>query len=188
MNGVVRWQYEMLHAGQQHAYQWLVSGAQIRDLAAIVVRFHRGLRLCITAFDSGPLRLTTEELDQGWSAQRGVAISPPIEDSLAIPHDQYDEWYVLDDPTPLECDIEVFVNYGAFTLLPPAETYKTYDPTWEKSGLEWLALAQDRFWDQLQQIQPRTFVASGDNDVVVSRDYGFIEAVRSAAASAPLME
>jgi hypothetical protein len=176
----------MLHTGQQGEYHWLVSGPEIWDLAAIVVRFHRGLRLCITAFDSGPLRLTSEELDQGWSAQRGVAISPRIEGSLAIPHDQYDEWYVLDDPKPLERDIEVFVNYGAFTLVPPAETYKTYHPTWEKSGLEWLALAQDRFWEQLQQIQPMTFVASGDNDVVVSRDNRFIESIRSAAASAQL--
>ena len=177
----------MLQTGQQGEYHWLESGPEIWDLAAIVVRFHRGLRLCITAFDSGPLRLTSEELDQGWSAHCGVAVSPPIEDSLAIPHDQYDEWYVVDDPRPLERDIEVFVNYGAFTLVPPADTYKTYDATWEKSGLEWLAQAQGRFWDQLQRIQPMTFVASGDNDVVASRNYRFIEAVRSAAPRAPLM-
>jgi hypothetical protein len=177
----------MLHTGQQGEYKWLVSGPEIWDLAAIVVRFHLGLRLGITAFDSGPLRLSSQELNQGWSAQRGVAISPPIEDSLVIPRDQYDEWYLVENPTLLESDIEVFVNYGAFSLVPPTETYKTCDPACEKSGLEWLTLAQQRFWAQLQRIQPRTFVASGGNDIVVSRDHGFIEAVRSAAAIGPLM-
>src|SRR5262249_19255326 len=101
----------------------------------------------------------------------------PIEESLVI--HEYDEWYVFEKAPHFESDIEVFVNYGDFTLVPPTEIYKTFDPTWEKCGLEWLGLAQERFWIQLQQIHPRTFVASGDNDVVVSRDYRFIEAVRA---------
>lgn len=169
----------MVHTGQQGEYRWLVSGPEIGDLADIVVRFHLGLRLCITAFDSGPLRLTKEELEQGWSTNRSVAISPPIVESVVIPHDQYDEWYVLENAPYFESDIEVFVNYVPFTLVPPTETHKTFDPTWEKCGLESLALAQERFWNQLQRLHPRTFVASGDNDVVVSRDYRFIEAVRA---------
>jgi len=172
----------MIHTGQHGEYQWLVSGSEIRGLADLVVRFHCGLRLCITAFDSGPLRLTREELEQGWTTQRAVAVSPPVDESLAIPHDQYDEWYLLENPSFAENDLEVFVNYGAFTLAPPTELCKAFDPTWEKSAWEWLAPVQERFWLQLERLNPGTYVAVGDNDVIVSRNHRFIEAVHEAAA------
>jgi hypothetical protein len=166
------------HIGQKSEYQWLVSQPEIRQLDEIVARFHLGLRLCVTSFDSGPLRLTKEEFEQGWTTQRGIVVSPPIEESLVIPHDQYDEWYVFENSHFFESDIEVFVNYGAFTLVPPIESFTDIDPTLGKSSIEWLVLAQERFWAQLQRLHPMTFVACGDNDIVVSRDNSFFEAVR----------
>jgi acetyl esterase/lipase len=171
----------MIHTGEYGEYRWLVSGSQIWPLSGLVLGSHRRLRLCITSFDSGPLRLADEEVAQGWTTQGDVAISPPVSEGLAVPHDQYDEWYLLDRPTIDTGDIEVFVNYGGFTLVPPAETYQTFDPTGEKARLDWLAPIQERFWRQLDRLKPETFVAMGDNDIVVSRNHRFIQNVREAA-------
>ena len=170
----------MVHTGEHDEYHWLVSTSQIWPLTDLMLRFNGGLHVCITSFDSGPIRLSQEEISQGWSMQGKVAISPPIIDSLTIPHDQYDEWYILAQPAFDEIEIEVFVNYGAFTVVSLAETCKTFDPSWEKNGLDWLAPIQERFWSQLQIIKPEIYIGMGDNDVVVSRNRDFIQSVRDA--------
>src|SRR5262245_22659812 len=123
----------MIHTGSHGEYSWLVSGSQIWSLTDLVLQFHSGLRLCITSFDSGPLRLANEEIAHGWTTQGEVTISPPIIEGMSIPHEQYDEWYLFETPPLEKPDIEVFVNYGAFTLVAPAETCKTFDSTWEKT-------------------------------------------------------
>jgi hypothetical protein len=174
----------MIHTGEHGEYRWLVSDSLILRLRPPVLRFHSGLRLCITSFDSGPLRLTEEEIILGWTTQGNVAISPPVTAGLAVPHDQYDEWYLLDHPAFDAGDFEVFVNYGGFTLVAPAETYQTFDRTWEKAGLDWLSPIQERFWRQLARLKPETYVAVGDKDIVVSRNHRFMESVREAAEAA----
>lgn len=63
-------------------------------------------------------------------------VSPPLAEGLEIPFDRYDEWYLLDESPHADWRPEVFVNYGRFTLQPTSAIYKTYDPTWEKIGLE----------------------------------------------------
>lgn len=170
----------MIQTGEHGEYRWLVSG-EVRPLTALVLQFHRGLRLWITSFDSGPLRLGDEEVAEGWTTKGEVAVSPPLTEGLAVPHDEFDEWYLLDRPAFETDEIEVFVNFGRFTLVPPAETYQTFDPTWEKAGLDWLAPIQERFWRQLGRLKPETYVAMGDHDVVVSRNDRFIQSVREAA-------
>jgi hypothetical protein len=170
----------MLFSGRRADYQWLVSGPEIRDLTELLVRFHLGLRLCVTSFDSGPLRLAREELEQGWRMVRHLAISPPINESLVIPQDGFDEWYIFESSPVIESDLEVFVNYGAFTLASP-ETLNESECNAEKAYLDWLPQAQERFWVQVQQLQPMTFVASGDYDIVVSRANLFFETVRAAS-------
>src|SRR5258708_2530582 len=134
----------------------------------------------ISSCDSGPLRPMADEVARGWTSQGIVAISPPLIDGLPIPNDQYDEWYLVDNATFDKCEIEVFVNCGRFTLVAPADIYKTFDPTWEKRGLDYLAPIQERFWLQMQQLKPETYVAMGDNEVIVSRNQQFIEAVNEA--------
>jgi hypothetical protein len=158
----------MVQTGQHGEFHWLVSAAQIWALTDLVVRFHRGLRLCITCFDSGPIRLSHEELAAGWSARGEVAVSPTLDVAVEIPHDQYEEWYLLSDPAAVS-GAEVFVNYGGFSLAAPAV------------GLDCMAPIQDRFWAQLGRVRPESYVAIGDNDVIVSRDSQFIEAVQAAA-------
>ena len=70
-------------------------------------------RVAITAFDSGPLQLTSEELEPRLEAtwqhrgesHRGRAIQP---------HEGYDEWYAFERDIPEFGDVEVFVNYGGY--------------------------------------------------------------------------
>jgi hypothetical protein len=104
----------------------------------------------------------------GWAGRGAVAVSPPLGEAVEIPHDQYDEWYVLSDPAAVN-GAEVFVNYGGFSLAAPA------------ASPDWLAPIRERFWAQLGRVRPESFVAMGDNDVIVSRNSRFIQAVRAAA-------
>lgn len=101
-------------------------------------------------------------------------VSPPIAEGLEIPFDCYDEWYIFEQ-LPSDWDPELFVNYVGFTLESPAETYKTYDPTWDRHRLDWLVPIQERFWKQIAKVNPVSYVAMGDKDVVVSRCREFVE-------------
>jgi hypothetical protein len=171
----------VLHTGKHGQYWWLVSEHQVRSLVDLVVQFHSRLRLCVTSFDSAPLRPTDEEVAEGWSTQGDVAISPPIINGMWIPHEQYDEWYLFDSPNLEHEKIEVFVGFGRFTLAAPAEVYDTFDPTWERSGLDWIVPIQERFWLQLERLKPESYVAIGWHDILASRNEEFIRCVREAS-------
>jgi hypothetical protein len=106
-------------------------------------------------------------------------VSPPLSPGVYIPSDGYDEWCILREaPTEIR-EYEVFVNWGGFTLVSPKEIYSTFDPTWDKHGLDFLAPLQERFWAQIARDGPESYIASGDNDVVVSQSREFIDAVAS---------
>jgi hypothetical protein len=168
----------MIQSGQHGEYHWIVSRYEIGILPQIVLRFHPGMRICVTSFDSGSMRLSHEELEIGWTMQRNVAISPPVVPSLVIPHDRYDEWYVVGLPSFHEFDFEVFVNYGAFSLYPVERIQSGCDTSEVKIDIEWLGLLQQRFWSQMQRLSPESYVAMGDNDIVVSRNAAFIADVQ----------
>jgi len=106
-------------------------------------------------------------------------ISPAIQDGIHIPCVGDDEWYLFDEEPPSDWQPEVFVIYGGFTFQPIDEIYRTFDPTWEKRGLEYLVPIQERFWSQIERVKPVSYIGMGDNDVVVSNRPEFIEALRS---------
>ncbi len=172
-----------MQTGQHGRFNWLVSTSpySIPSLAELTVRHHPALCLCITAFDSGPIRPGPEELDGGWTTQGEVMISPPLAEGLDIPSDGYDEWYILEQPPAPEWQPEIFVNYGGFTVVPPEEIFEIYDPTWDRHGLDWLVPIQERFWEQLERGNPVSYIAIGDHDVVVSQRREFIERLQANA-------
>src|SRR6185295_6817783 len=98
--------------GKHAIWWWFVSRSQIDTLCELVVREHRGYRLWITSFDSGPITPSAEELSDGWKTVDGAMVSPPLEVGLDIPNDQYDEWYIFEDDRPRLQDFERFINYG----------------------------------------------------------------------------
>ncbi len=171
----------MIRSGQHGRFHWLVASSSSLSLMDLTVRYHPTLRLCITSCDSGPISPSPQDQADGWMETGKVMVSPPLAKGLDIPLDQYDEWYLLDEPPSPEWQPEVFVNYGGFTLVPTEEFPKGDDPTWDRHGLDWLDPIQGRFWGQLEQLSPVSYIAMGDYDVVVSQRREFIERLRADA-------
>jgi len=161
--------------GRYGCYYWLVSSEQISSLDCFVITHHLDKTLAITCFDSGPLTPTLLEQQIGWHYRNEIMYSPPLTEGIDIPSDQYDEWYIGSGLAFPSGGIETFVNYGGFTLVPPEELYKSYDPSCEKGVLDSLEVIQSRFWKQLERINPETFIAVGDNDVVVTKSQQFFD-------------
>ena len=114
----------------------------------------------LATFDSGPLVPSEEELNQGWSTDGAIMFSPPLGNEVGIPYEQYDEWYLSKTKLSFPNGFDRFVNYSGFNLSPESE----FNP-------EILEL----FWKQLVNINPDTYVAIGDNDIVVSKNETLIE-------------
>ena len=57
----------------------------------------------------------------------------------------------------------------------PREVAATFDPTGERSGLDWLYPLQDAFWHQLELVDPEAYIASGGSDIVVSTNRAFVD-------------
>lgn len=124
----------------------------------------------------------------GWISRGGIAYSPQIvsvEGLLHLGADRcpgFDEWYVFSSPTDLgeiscgnvfEAHLEprrvwVFVNYPAFRVddLDPSLT--------------------DLFWQQLEWVQPESYVADGASCLtVVSSDKALFARAHRAVSKAP---
>ncbi len=174
-----------MNTGKHSEYYWLVSADPLWSLQDAVKNYHYGFRLAIASFDSGPISPNADDLEQGWTCQNGVMLSPPLSEALKIPCDQYDEWYLAKDLSIAASDLEIFVNYGGFSLVPPVESYRDFDPTWEPGTFDFLIPIQARFWQQMLELNPETYVAMGDNDVVVSKNRDFISCVHQSQNSWP---
>ncbi len=160
-----------MNAGRFGEFSWLESAASL-PLIETALPFHLGARLCVTAFDSGPLRLAPEEVAAGWSSVGEIVVSPPIVAALEVPRGEYDEWYILEGVPPAGWKPEVFVNYGGFMLAPGSDSRS---PGGDARG-EMVA----RFWSQIAGLRPLSYLASGDVDLVVSRNDPFIERLSAA--------
>jgi hypothetical protein len=170
--------------GSHGTYQWLTT--RLHHLDSFLLRCPKtlvGKYVAVTSLDSGVLRLTEEEERTGWRSRGGVAYSPQVRSVATLPHGGFDEWYIFDSPkelgqvwqgndfeVPSTSDyISVFVNYGGFAPHNP-----------EVEAL--VAL----FWKQLDQIQPESYVADGDQFLTfASRDQQLFAEVCKALANAP---
>jgi hypothetical protein len=175
----MRWD-DATFQGEHGEWKWFVCRNVIENLPLLVIQEHPICRLWIATFDSGTITPSVKELAIGWSSIDGAMVSPPLRPGLDIPSDQFDEWYIFYADRLVLGELERFVNYGGFNLADPRRMAKSFDPTWEPSGLDWLCALQDRFWLQLDRLAPVSYVASGDNDVVVTRNLRFAECIRKA--------
>lgn len=171
----------MIRVGTNGSFRWLSTDASIPSLDHVIVALHRGLRLAITAFDSGPFRPTPEEQRGGWSVCGDVTLSPPLQPGLEIPYAELDEWYVLEAEPPPQWRPNIFVNYLGFTVVPINDLRRDRDPTWDFHGLDWLEPLQAQFWSEMEMINPVTYVAIGCPIVVVSRMPAVVDAIATAA-------
>ncbi|MGA7914821.1 MAG: hypothetical protein WCA00_06260 [Candidatus Acidiferrales bacterium] len=170
--------------GSSGTYQWLATG--LHDLDSFLLRCPKtlaGKYVAVTSLDSGALRLTEGEERTGWRSRGGVAYSPQVRSVETLRHGGFDEWYIFDSPKelgqvwqgnvfelPSTSDyISVFVNFGDFAPHNPA--------------VEALVAL---FWKQLDQIQPESYVADGNQFLTfASRDQQLFAEVCKALADAP---
>ena len=173
--------------GSYGAYRWLTTGQH--DLDTLLQRCPEALigkYVAVTSLDSGPMALTEEEASAGWQSRNEIAYSPRIRSAHDCRTERwpggecagFNEWYVFDSPfdigqlwhgnvfeapmTPGQ--VCTFVNFLGFALHNP-----------EMSALVNL------FWEQLDWIQPESYIADGDVLLTfVSRDEGMFAAVRNA--------
>lgn len=167
--------------GQHDQWQWIVVREIILELPMLVAQCHIGSRLCITAFDSGPITPSAEELAIGWTLNGEMMISPPLATNTAIPCGEYDEWYILSHvPHGMEIR-QRYVNYLGFTLEDPHKLAASQDPTWDRTNFDWLVPIQKDFWQDLKRLNPISYISSGDYDIVVTKNSRFAESVLAAA-------
>jgi hypothetical protein len=172
---------DRIFTGMHGKWSWLVVRELIRELSGLVTEYHAGQRLCITAFDSGPITPSPEERRIGWTLLGDVMVSPPLTPQLQIPCDEYDEWYVFQFlPTSINVT-DRYVNYCGFNLANPYELTASQDPTWDRTNYGWLVPLQRQFWSDIERLNPTSYISSGDVDVVVSRDPAFVQRMHDAA-------
>lgn len=149
--------------GSHGPYLWLATEQfDLHGLLQLCPQVVVGKYIAITSQDSGPLILTEEEKQSGWQSKNEIANSPQILSAEELRHGEcggFDEWYTFKSPVNLgqisHCDvfdspttsgqISSFVNYCGFALHRP-----------EVGALVSL------FWDQLDLIQPESYLADGD--------------------------
>ncbi len=144
-----------IFTGSRGQYHWLERTAgYLWDVLEISPQVVEGNFVSVTSYDSGPLRLSPEEVAQGWYKHGDLAVSPLVTKADLVPNDLYDEWYIFGTPTEFS-GYEVFVNYSGFSL--------------HTGNSEAIAL-QERFWQQLERISPSSYLAEGDNLIWVTLD------------------
>ena len=175
---------ETPRTGQHGEYYYLVAEAgSLGTLAAATIECHAGLSLVVTAFDGGSGTAQSWWRAAGWEQAGWAMIHRSVArgfQSIGSYLDQSNEWYLFDGSPPPDCCHEVFVNQG-FTPVPVAKLYRDQDPTWDWRGWDYLLPIQERFWEQVEGIRPVSYVATGDQVVIVSRRFDFIERLRSEA-------
>ncbi|QJX00279.1 hypothetical protein [Frigoriglobus tundricola] len=142
--------------GDWCGFRWFqTSGLSLGDLVEAVPDLVRERFVVVTSLDSGPLRLADDELAAGWRQVGSLAVSPKSPAPWSLPRGGWDEWYVFEDAPPSHAP-EVFVNYGGFSLRPD-------------TGNEGQQSAVERFWGQLAEWWPESYLAEGDNLICVTR-------------------
>jgi hypothetical protein len=148
--------------GNRGAYRWIVWNSQfLRELVSAVPEIVVGKFAVITSLDSGPFIPSEDEVRRGWELKRGLAYSPKVLRADDLPHDQFDEWFVFSSRKEIDPP-EVFVNYGGFRL-----RYYTAD-------IETHSLLE-RFWRQMEILQPESYLAEGDFLILVTRNISLYE-------------
>jgi len=160
--------------GQQGEYSWIQwSHLSLEDILVPCPALVLGQFVCITSCDSGPLNPTPKEKASGWEQIDDIAYSSRIESIARLPRDHYDEWYVFPERARMP-QIEVFINYGGFSLADPRGDLDDLDPTWDRkaaeAAIENVLTQQERFWKQMAQLGPTSYIAEGDNTICATRN------------------
>ncbi|MDQ2733283.1 MAG: hypothetical protein M3Y56_16660 [Armatimonadota bacterium] len=155
-----------IYIGPSGPYHWIESEAgSLWDLLGTRSKIVEGKYVIVTAYDSGPFRISPDEIERGWRRHGEIAISPRVERADELEGDQFVEWYVFcNQPAFSDCtafdNYEPFVNYSGFSLHDPVH-----------SDL------QAEFWSQLERRAAESYLADGDYLIWVTSDSELFEHV-----------
>jgi hypothetical protein len=180
----------MFH-GVQGEYRWLETAAhEIYDVLQVCPAVAANKNIVISSFDSDPLQPTSEEMQRGWRVC-GRSVHIPVGDNVsAIPFEIFDEWYIFPSETESpERDYKVFVKHDWFTLGPAQALYSRSGNAFD------LKRMQRWFWQELEQVNPESYLGRGTRLKFVSRNPEYFNTVlrglstlarlRARAAQAP---
>jgi hypothetical protein len=68
---------------------------------------------------------------------------------------------------------EVFINYAVFSLSDPKELF----PRWNAEMIDARRKEQERFWQQLIELAPESYLAEGEQLIFVTRNQTLFAAV-----------
>ena len=170
-----------IFTGTHQKWSWVVARETITELRELIAEYHPGQRLCITAIDSGAITPSAVETDLGWTSIADILVSPPITRELHIPSAGFDEWYIFESlPQSLQIT-ERYVNYCGFHLAAPRGMAASHDRMSDRTHFDRLVSIQMRYWSDMARLDPSSYIAAGDFDIVVSRDAEFVRRVDEAA-------
>ena len=153
----------MFH-GVNGEYRWLETAAhEVYDVLQVCPAVAASKNVVITSFDSYPLQPTSEEMQRGWRVS-GRSVHIPVGDNIsAIPFEIFDEWYIFITNSP-EREYKVFVKYDWFTLGPAQALYSRNGNAFD------LKRMQRWFWQELEQLNPESYLGRGSRLKFVSKN------------------
>lgn len=136
-----------------------------------------GKQVVVTAFDSGPPRLSDDEAKKGWRQSGDVLITSPITsygDIVGALSDEGGEIWVFDSSLPIP-NFDAWKHMagwcGVISFAPPEQEFPDPPPTWDSSLVdqdrEWLRRMQARLREGLRRFRPLSFLR---DDLLVTRD------------------
>jgi hypothetical protein len=142
--------------GEWCNFRWFqANDLSLGALVEAVPELVRDRFVAVTSLDSGPLRLSPDDITAGWQQSGSLAVSPRSASPASLPLGGWDEWFVFEE-MPAKRSPEVFVNYGGFSLRSDPEN-------------EWQQAALERFWGQLAEWWPESYLAEGDKLICITR-------------------
>jgi hypothetical protein len=166
------------HVGINGDYRWIVTDGRLQKLVKLVPAFVLGKYIAVTSCECGPLRLSPNEVDNGWVARNGIAYSPRIESLAALPSESScTEWYTFREPRDLGAAVEPGISVWESHIAPGrVHVFANLNFGFGLHMPEFAALAEV-FWEQLHWVQPESYIAAGPQLTVVTRDRNLADAL-----------
>ena len=175
-----------LKTGSRGPYLWLTTELEMIPFLRGCPQVVLGKYIVITSVDSGILRVGEEEKAKGWESRGEVGYSPRISSIEELPlrfliDEHYHEWLIFDAPADLGYLFRgnVFIEPLRQGMVAAFVNYRIDLSKSDEASKDLLNL----FWDQLERIQPESYLADGDDFLTfASRDKDLFDRVRGALA------
>jgi hypothetical protein len=151
--------------GRRGAYFWVTDTdltLQLSDVLAACPELVLDKFVVISAFDSGILSLTPDELASGWQPCGGLACSPRISAVSTLPQAEYEEWYIFKEFC-IPVIVDLFVNYSIFSLRDPVDLVGV-----SQDNRDALQKLQTSFWSQIHEVTPETYIGFSEYLTIVT--------------------